>query len=181
MSQKILLTSFSTWLAHQPSNSSDDLLGEIEKSFTPSDRFTFVRQLPVDTEKASQQVIAKIQQWQPDIIICCGMAEGRTYLSVESTATCGQECLQTPVNLKNLLTDLDRVKVSHNAGKFVCEGLYYSVLHFLHTQKLSSCCIFVHVPILTPANKTTIIEDFCTILQRLENPSTPLCETFSLG
>lgn len=172
MHPKILLTSFTTWLAHQPSNASDDLLAEVASRIPSPEQFAFLRQLPVDTEQASQIAIAKIKTWQPDAIVCCGMAERRTDLSIESTAYRGQECLQTPVNLKTLLTDLERVKISHDAGKFVCEGLYYAVLHFLHTQALSASCLFVHVPILTPTNKAVILEDFLAILQRLQNPET---------
>lgn len=79
MANKILLTSFDTWLHHQKSNSSDDLLNEISQragGFTeqicmltdmrslptptafPS--LTLLRQLPVDVELASCCVIAKI-------------------------------------------------------------------------------------------------------------------------
>jgi pyroglutamyl-peptidase len=65
MNGKILLTSFQTWLPHQTSNSSDDLLEEIAKlDISPS--LTFLRQLPVDVSEASQLVIAKIEELQPD-------------------------------------------------------------------------------------------------------------------
>ena len=64
MSKKILFTSFTTWLPHQKSNSSDDLLQEIQIA---GDRNSFLRQLPVDIELASKSVISKIAELQPDI------------------------------------------------------------------------------------------------------------------
>ena len=51
--KKILLTSFETWLPHQKSNSSDDLLHHIESERIDGVSLTFVRKLPVDTVLAS--------------------------------------------------------------------------------------------------------------------------------
>lgn len=67
MSRKILFTSFTTWLPHQKSNSSDDLLQAISPL---RDRDLFLRLLPVDIELASKSAISKIAELQPDIIIC---------------------------------------------------------------------------------------------------------------
>lgn len=165
MSNKILLTSFTTWLPHQLSNSSDDLLNEISIDTFPS--LTFLRLLPVDIELASSCVIAKINELQPDIVICCGMAESRTLLTIESTATCGEMVLTTPVNLLELITNLSAI-VSDNAGKFVCEGLYYSVLKYIIDYKLNTRCIFVHVPILTKQNIAEIVSDFKVIIHKIK-------------
>jgi pyroglutamyl-peptidase len=65
MAKKILLTSFQTWLPHQVSNSSDDLLTKIqEQEFAAV--LTFLRRLPVDVALASSKAIAIIQTLQPD-------------------------------------------------------------------------------------------------------------------
>ena len=53
MSKKVLLTSFSTWLPHQKSNSSDDLLHEVTKDDSLPASLTTLRQLPVDIHLAS--------------------------------------------------------------------------------------------------------------------------------
>ncbi len=166
MSHKILLTSFTTWLPHQLSNSSDDLLIEISKLdiFPP---LTFLRLLPVDIELASSCMIAKINELQPDVIICCGMAESRTLLSIESTATCGEMVLTTPLNLFELVTNSTAI-VSDDAGRFVCEGLYYSVLKYIIDHKLNIRCIFVHVPILTEQNLAKIVSDFKLIIHKIK-------------
>ncbi|MFM9264496.1 peptidase C15 [Tychonema sp. BBK16] len=167
MTTKFLLTSFDTWLPHQKSNSSDDLLAKIsvDKSWPYS--LTFLRQLPVDAERATNLAIAKINQLQPDTIICCGMAESRQKLTVESCACCDNNILKTAVNLADLIADLPTIKISNDAGKFVCEALYYAVLKHLADSQLSAKCIFVHVPILTAENADQILADFLLILNRL--------------
>jgi pyroglutamyl-peptidase len=164
---KILLTSFQTWLPHQKSNASNDLLEEVTKLDSPSYALTFLRHLPVDIPQSSERAIAKINELQPDIIICCGMAESRQSLSVESNATQGHNILTTSVDLGYLLADSIETVVSHDAGKFVCEGLYYSVLN--HTQLASDKMrsLFIHVPVLTRNNFEKIQSDFELILQRL--------------
>lgn len=163
MSKNILLTSFTTWLPHQQSNSSDDLL-DIISQIHHNLSLTLLRNLPVDIDKASGCVIDKIQEVQPNIIICCGMAESRNQLSIESNACCGEIVLRTNIDLDLLVTE--QIQISHDAGKFVCEGLYYAVLKYIIDHQLKIKCIFVHVPILGE-NKLTIVENFMLILQAI--------------
>ena len=164
MSKKILFTSFTTWLPHQKSNSSDDLLQEIQIA---GDRNSFLRQLPVDIELASKSVISKIAELQPDIIICCGMAESRSQLTIEAKASDRDDSLNTQVDLLSLIAGIDGIEISYDAGKFVCEGLYYSVLKHLQSSPLSTHCIFAHIPILSPDNLTAVKNSFLTVVQRL--------------
>lgn len=163
----ILLTSFDTWLPHQISNSSDDLLKKIEQEH--HDNLCLLRKLPVDTNLASQKVINKIQEVNPQSIICCGMAEKRNHLTIESNARSKHNCHKSPVNLTQLLSCLNHTSISHDAGKFVCEGLYYQVLEFLKIKKVRSNCIFVHIPIINPSNTQNIYDDFLKIIKFLEN------------
>jgi len=165
MNKKILLTSFQTWLPHQKSNASDDLLELVAKQqFSTS--LTFLRQLPVDVSAAASRVISKIEELQPKAIICCGMAECRQILTVESCA-CGEALdYKTSVDLEKLVAGLSVTEISHDAGKFVCEGLYYEVLKYLSCQ-LNIPCIFVHVPLLTAENLPSILADFLVIIERI--------------
>ncbi len=206
MNGKILLTSFQTWLPHQPSNSSDDLLEAIAQLDNLSPSLTFLRHLPVDIPQAASHAIAKIEDLQPDGIICCGMAERRPKLTVESCATCGYSSyrirlygycmsickklrlkglqnflptllvrsnlperilIKTAVDLENLVDGLAGTEISHDAGKFVCEGLYYQVLKYLRERNLNIPCIFVHVPVLTVDNSPDIVADFCRIIENI--------------
>lgn len=164
MNKKVLLTSFTTWLPHQTSNSSDDLLQVISQLHT---EHSYLRQLPVDIDLASKSAIAKIQELQPDTIICCGMAERRSQLTIEAQAIEQDEVLHTLVNLHQLLAGVDGIEISYDAGKFVCEGLYYSVLKYLKDSQKLSRCIFVHVPILNADNLPEITTKFLSIVHKL--------------
>ena len=167
MPNKLLLTSFQTWLSHQSSNSSDVLLENIAKQ-VDSGRYCFLRKLPVDTELAAEKVIETIANIEPQGIICCGMAESRRQLSVESNATCDRDCCFTRIDLAELTACTKQTRISHNAGKFVCEGLYYQVLKYLETNSLNIPCIFVHVPLLNADNTVAIEQDFLTIIDFIE-------------
>lgn len=161
MKTKILLTSFQTWLPHQKSNSSDDLLAAIAK-LEYSDYFSllFLRKLPVDVELATERVISKIEAVEPEVIICCGMAEKRDRLTIESNALCQNECLYTSVDLVELVGKLMIAEISHDAGKFVCEGLYYQILKYIQSQNKNIYCVFIHVPLLNNNSLNLIQRDF---------------------
>ena len=101
----ILLTSFAPWLCHHCSNSSDDLLVSIQDNYAK--KLLFLRQLPVNTHRASERVIKAIQDKKPDFVICCGMAESRYRLSLESQARSSTKKLFTPIPLPDLIKNLD--------------------------------------------------------------------------
>jgi len=166
MAAKILLTSFTTWLPHHTSNSSDELLGEISRVDLPHHLY-FSRRMPVDIKAASKITVDKIEKIKPDAVICCGMAEKYNNLTVESQATCEDATLKTTVNLDRLIYGLREMEISHNAGKFVCEGLYYSVLHYLAKSHLDIPCIFVHVPRINTENLQIIKYNFTEIVSRM--------------
>jgi pyroglutamyl-peptidase len=167
MKKRFLLTSFDTWLSDQQSNSSDDLLLEVAKLDPLPHNLTFLRQLPVDVHLASDRVIQKISELQPDCIICCGMAASRMQLTVEFCASWKESILQTGVDLEQLVSGARSIEISHDCGKFVCEGLYYSVLDHLRQSQIRANCIFVHVPVLHSENLVNIVADFVLIINKL--------------
>lgn len=167
MVKKILLTSFQTWLPHQVSNASDDLLAKIQQEEFIWASLAFLRQLPVDVSVASERAIATIQTLQPNAVICCGMAESRERLTVESKAIWNTEHLYTSINLERLIAQLSNTRISHDAGKFVCEGLYYRVLNYLEQVRPHRQCLFVHVPVLSDRNMAGILADFRLILKEI--------------
>lgn len=178
MRKKILLTSFDIWLSEQKSNSSNDLLLELAKMASLPHHLIFLPLLPVNTQVASSQVIAKINSCQPDYIICCGMAASRQYLSVEVLASNigilssesidnDQKTLQTPIDLGQLLVGTTAVEISYDCGKFVCEQLYYLVLDYLQQYQLPTKCIFIHVPIVNQENLPWMLQDLLMIIHNL--------------
>lgn len=164
---KVLLTSFDIWKPEHKSNSSDDLLSQISAQKSRDNSLTFIRKLPVDSQVAPQIVISQINEIQPDIIMCCGMAEKRDNLTIESQATSGKTVIQTSVNLAELVVGLEITEISNDCGKFICEDLYFSVLKHLSDSCLKTKCIFVHVPILTENNSAKIVRDFLKILLKI--------------
>lgn len=166
MKPKILLTSFQTWLPHHRSNSSDDLLEVFQQQNNDLFTLSFIRNLPVDIDLASQKVIKAIKNIKPNAIVCCGMAESRSRLTIESSAFCQEKCLQTSVDLKALKSLLPITDISHDAGKFVCEGLYYQVLQYTMKDETDYIpCLFIHVPLLSKSNLELIKKDFKIILE----------------
>lgn len=165
MQRSVLLTSFTTWKPHHVSNSSDDLLERIGKSHIGP--LHYLRRLPVDFRLAPKKVLARFDALRPDILICCGMAEGRERLSIESRAVLEGETLETRVDLQSLTRGLPMTEISHDAGGFVCNSLYFEALRHLHGQPRQHHCIFAHVPVLTGENAGQVESDFLVVVARL--------------
>jgi pyroglutamyl-peptidase len=166
MSKTILITSFATWKRNQPSNASDDLLEALLQTRSLPPSVYLLRHLPVNTPVAKDMAITQITQLQPQVMLCCGMAETRQKLSLESRAIVGFQTLRTPMRLPELMQDLIHSEISHDAGQFVCNSFYYTMMDYFKTHDLSCECLFIHVPILTNANRSQILIDFCKILNR---------------
>ncbi len=126
-----------------------------------------LRKLPVDFQLAPETVISKIDELQPEMVICCGMAEQRRLLTAESNGHYEGETIPTTINVEGLVKNLTVSSVSHNAGQFVCNFLYYSVLKHLQENHPDRQCLFVHVPVLNESNLELILEDFLAILQQV--------------
>lgn len=163
----ILITSFQPWRAHQASNSSDDLLAALQKKGQlPADSL-WLKQVPVSFELAPIRVIGEIYRRRPRAVICCGMAERRTYLSVEQQASRAEKTLTTTLNLPLLLQNTQFSEISCNAGSYVCNHLYYSVLESVSKQPWKLAAIFIHVPILQPGSRQFVLTDFARICRQL--------------
>jgi len=167
MTDSILITSFSTWESHHITNSSDDLLHLLSEK--ELGEFNFLRNLPVDFELAPQHVLARLDELKPKVLICCGMAEERTKLHVESRAVLDKQILKTGLDLEMLTADLPMTEVSHDAGQFVCNTLYFKTLKHLSMQEEDYHCVFIHVPLLTEENRGQLLADFISIIERLSH------------
>lgn len=169
MPKSVLLTSFDVWKSHHRTNASDDLLEELLARGEFNEEVYLLRKLPVDFELAPEKVIAEMTRLKSDIVVCCGMAEKRKLLSIESNGKFKDEVIYSNVNVRELVRGLSTSRVSHNAGKFVCNHTYYSILHYIQTNQLMTECVFVHVPLLNADNRSAILADFLVILDRLKS------------
>ena len=167
MSNSILITTFSIWESHHTTNASDDLLHLLlEKEL---DSFHHLRSIPVDFELSHQHVLTRFDELKPKVLICCGMAEERSKLNIESRAVLDEQLLQTSLDLDILTADLPMTEISHDAGRFVCNTLYYKTLEHLSLQEEDHHCVFIHVPVLTEENKDQLLADFISIIERLNS------------
>jgi pyroglutamyl-peptidase len=132
-----------------------------------------LRHIPVDFGVAPWQVIAKITAIQPDRVLCCGMAESRSVLSIESNGYFQSDYCFTTVDLMSLMAVTKTTIISHNAGRFVCNHLYYQVLRYLAATNSPIPCLFIHVPLLNEDNRPAIAADFVAIIKTL-CPDKPL-------
>ncbi|MGB7086825.1 MAG: peptidase C15 [Phormidesmis sp.] len=163
----ILITSFQPWRAHQPTNSSDELIAELYRQRQLSDDVVWLRQVPVSFQMAPIQVISEIYRVRPRLVICCGMAESRACLSLEQQAKGPHQVLTTAINLPDLLVGTSLTEISDDAGSYVCNHLYYSVLEFIDRATIDTVSLFIHVPILRSGNRRAIIRDFLHIYSML--------------
>ncbi|MEM7796631.1 MAG: peptidase C15 [Cyanobacteria bacterium P01_C01_bin.118] len=159
----LLITSFRPWKAHQDINTSDVLLERV-KTKLPENAIALHR-LPVNFDLAPMEVLSHIVQYRPKLVICCGMAEKRDTLTVEKWGTYNYQQLTTSIDLENLIQQTIHTHISYDAGNFVCNRLYYRVLQ--HLEHKSAAALFVHVPLITPANQAIIEFDFLKIVEHL--------------
>ena len=131
-------------------------------------------QLPTVFDASLQALRALLKQHRPALVICVGQAGGRSALSLERVAinvndariadNAGAQPVDTPVvpgapaayfstlPIKAMLLALQRkgipVEVSQTAGTFVCNHVFYGLMHLLATQRgfKSSRGGFIHVP-----------------------------------
>ncbi len=167
MEQTILLTSFMAWRPRQGSNASDDLLQVLVTEGSLPESIHVLRQLPVCAPVATELAIAAIQRVQPQLVVCCGVAGLRSQLSVESRAIAADQTYYTTLDLASLTEDLPHTVISHDAGRFVCNQLYVSVLDYLQQHRGDRPGVFVHVPPLTDHNRAAIVADFRQLLAKL--------------
>ena len=139
-----------------------------------SGRRLVVARLPTEFGAALHRLDALLARWQPEMVVCVGQAGGRAALSLERVAinlidapiadNAGDRPVDMPVvpggpaayfstlPVKAACAALQRAglpaEVSHTAGTFVCNQVFYGLMHRLATQPALSQVRggFVHVP-----------------------------------
>lgn len=172
MAVPLLLTTFAPWKADQPSNASDDLINLLIQQQTLPDDTTILRQIPVSFDLAPCRVIAKMVELRPHVVICCGMAETRTHLELELNGKSPTRTLRTSLALNPLLANTHLTQISHCAGDYVCNHLYYHLLDTIHRHRWPTQALFIHIPRVSPDNEPFLIHDLSLVLNRLANAET---------
>lgn len=133
-------------------------------------------QLPTEFAASRQQLAALLRRHKPALVVCLGLAGGRAGLSLERVAinvqdariadNAGAQPVDVPIvksgaaayfstlPIKAMLQALTAAgipaQVSQTAGTFVCNHVFYSLMHALNKQRGAARVRggFVHVPYL---------------------------------
>lgn len=132
--------------------------------------------LPVSFTRAADSLVQKIDRLKPDLILCLGQAAGRKNISLERVALnlmdapiadndgnqpqealiseSGPTAYLSSLPLKALLVRLVAEKIpasiSNTAGTYVCNTLFYALMH--HVENIKIPAGFIHIPAL-PAQR----------------------------
>ncbi len=133
-------------------------------------------QLPVTFDVSHEQLMDLVREYHPALIICVGQATGRRAISLERIAiniadariadnagakpidkpvvSGGQPAYFTGLPIKAMLRDLSEAglpaEVSQTAGTFVCNHLFYGLMHDLQRRRalVGVRGGFIHLPAL---------------------------------
>lgn len=173
MDQKIILTGFGPFgdVSENPSAAiARGLNGEVIGGHA-----IIAEVLPVEFETASKRLRDLLRQHEPALAVCLGVAASRRVLSLERVAinlmdaripdNAGTQPLDQPVvaggpsayftslpikAMKEAMTKSGAtVEVSNSAGTYVCNCLFYALMHALRDQP-DRRGGFIHVPPATP-------------------------------
>lgn len=129
------------------------------------------RQLPVTFGESLKALRAALRETSPSLVICVGQAGGRAQLSLERVAinvddaripdNAGYQPIDTPIAengpaayfstlpIKALLAGLRDagypVEVSQTAGTYVCNHVFYGLMHALRNKRAMRGG-FIHIP-----------------------------------
>ena len=155
---------------------------------TASSEYELITQvLPTEFKLAGNLIRQLVQTHQPDVLISIGVAQGRTYLSLERVAlnlmdatipdnagivADGQSiCPDSPnaylstMQLNHIRDTLQQhgfpIKISNHAGAYVCNYVYFCALDEIHSLNLNTQCTFLHIPHVindnTPINQLALM------------------------
>ncbi len=142
--------------------------------------------LPVTFSSCFDHLKAEIENFNPDYVVCLGLADKRTAITLERVAinlihskvpdNDGVNYLDRPViengpaayfstlplkEMRNLKTDF-LVEESYSAGTYVCNYLMYQVLNYLKDSDIKAG--FIHLPHLKD-NKDLVFKSILQILR----------------
>jgi pyroglutamyl-peptidase len=128
--------------------------------------------VPCEFRRAIEVVVEAIERHRPALVVCLGLAAGRTHMGVERVAinvddariadNAGARPVDEPVApsgppayfatlpVKAMVAAMRGAgvpaEVSNSAGTYVCNHLMYGVLHFLASTGRRARAGFIHVP-----------------------------------
>lgn len=153
MRATFLATGFEPFGEHL-SNSSWDAL-ELARGAWPE--AIAIRRLPVDYRAAHGELRRAIEQLQPRAVLCMGLARGdgfrierraRRPAALADVAGAAESWGRWPwAEMRGALDEVGVRSVdSEDAGQYVCESTYWSLLSYRHLGSTPEFAAFLHVP-----------------------------------
>lgn len=196
--KKVIVTGFEPFADHEvnPTLCILELLGK--QDFCTE--LTTVR-LPVVFDQSFRVLEKQIETLKPDIVICLGLAANRQTIDLERVALNlndaripdnagnqpvdetieldGQTAYFTTLPVKLITQAINNkgiaASVSYECGTFVCNHVFYRLMHYLDKQGLSMQAGFIHVPNLL--SDTDAVSMGMTLDDLLEGVKTAIVET----
>lgn len=168
---KVLVTGFEPF-NNAKLNPSEQLALALKPDDVPGAQI-LTKVLPVVYGQAAEQLLALVEEHKPDVVICFGLAEGRTGITPERFAVNmddasiadnaghlrtdqkihpdGPVAFESTLPIKELVAAIRSegipAAVSLSAGTFVCNHIFYELQRALAQTEVQSG--FVHVPLMT--------------------------------
>ncbi|MFD6439773.1 pyroglutamyl-peptidase I [Peribacillus sp. NPDC060186] len=172
MKQKVLLTGFEPFGGEKVNPSWEavkQLHGEVIDDVT-----LVAEQIPTVFGKAVAVLEQLIQQHNPDIVICVGQAGGRLHITPERVAinmddaripdNQGNQPIDEPIAdkgpvaywstipIKRIVENMKEsnipASISHTAGTFVCNHIFYGLMDYITRTSSSIRGGFIHIPFI---------------------------------
>jgi pyroglutamyl-peptidase len=138
---------------------------------------TLIREvLPTSYGRASQRIVDLIRSQKPDILVMFGHSPRASALRLERCArnqttsrsrdnddlklegpidTAGPDRMDATANVDDVLSKIASLRpspyVSENAGGYVCNYVYYTALREIRQRRLTTKCMFAHLPTVSSA------------------------------
>ncbi|HAQ07302.1 MAG TPA: peptidase C15 [Bacillus bacterium] len=174
---KILISGFEPF-GKMSINPTEELLKEADTFAVENVEISTIL-LPVNYGECAEKLIEKIEALNPDVVISCGLAAGRTAITPERIGINIKDTGSgdpypdnkgnTPVDEridadgpdglfsslpnrqieKNLKSQRIPAAISNSAGTFICNNTLYSVLNHIRKNKLPIKAGFIHFPAST--------------------------------
>jgi pyroglutamyl-peptidase len=133
-----------------------------------------IREIPTVYGRSIDVLIAAIEEFNPEVVICVGQAGGRPAITPERIAINvndariadneGKQWYDTPViqggptaywstlPIKLMVKEMQdkgiQASISNSAGTFVCNHLFYGLMHYVSVSGRKIRGGFIHVPYL---------------------------------
>ncbi|MBG0788126.1 MAG: pyroglutamyl-peptidase I [Anaerolineaceae bacterium] len=167
---KVLITGFEPF-GKSPINPSQILVNDAPVQF-PGGIELVKAILPVEKKAGPEALLDAVLRHQPEAVICFGLATGRSSISLERVAinlmdyripdNAGQTVEDQPViadgpaayfsslPLRAMFTNLQSnhipVELSLTAGAYLCNQVFYTLMHHLVTHQQAIPAGFIHLP-----------------------------------